>query len=92
MGTRWNSKYFLNLLELKVSLVFMMTLVLLTTLPSTARTATTFGPEQIISLAVDGAQSVFSADIDGDGDDDAVSAALQGNEIAWHENVNGDGS
>ncbi len=92
MKISWNRKHFLNLLELKVSLVFMMTLVLLMTLPSTARTATTFGPEQIISLAVDGAQSVFSADIDGDGDLDAVSAALQGGEIAWHENVNGDGS
>jgi len=39
-----------------------------------------------------GAQSVFSADIDGDGDTDVLGAALLDNDITWWENTAGDGS
>ena len=50
-----------------------------------------FGPQQIISTAGDEPQSVFAADVDGDGDLDAFSADA-GSTIAWHENLAGDGS
>jgi hypothetical protein len=40
-----------------------------------------------ISDDTPGAVSVFAADVDGDGDLDALSAAVYANEIAWHENV-----
>ena len=40
----------------------------------------------------DGAIDVFGADVDGDGDQDVLGAAFDANEIAWWENVAGDGS
>jgi hypothetical protein len=45
-----------------------------------------------ISTAVDGAISVYAADVDGDGDQDALSASYLGDTIAWYENTAGDGS
>ena len=39
-----------------------------------------------IATSADGAQSVFVADIDGDGDMDIVSASEDDNTIAWYEN------
>ncbi len=39
-----------------------------------------------ISTAADGAWSVFAADVDGDGDVDALSASYFDNKIAWYEN------
>ena len=39
----------------------------------------------------DGARSVQSADIDGDGDEDILGAAYDGNAVAWWENVDGAG-
>jgi len=35
----------------------------------------------------DGARSVYSGDIDGDGDADVLGAAMEGDEIAWWENA-----
>jgi hypothetical protein len=52
-----------------------------------------FGPQQIISTSAYGAQSVASADLDGDGDLDVLSAAFSSNwndQIAWYAN-NGSG-
>jgi len=49
----------------------------------------TFGPEQIISIDVDGAGAVFAADLDGDGDFDVLSASHYDNKIAWYENIDG---
>ena len=46
-----------------------------------------FGPEQIITTHADGANSVFAADLDGDGDQDVLSASVGDNKIAWYENV-----
>ena len=39
-----------------------------------------------ITTVADGAVSVFAADVDGDGDPDALSAAQIGDTIAWYEN------
>ena len=36
-------------------------------------------------------QSVFAADLDGDGDLDGVSASFADDSVAWYENVAGDG-
>ncbi len=51
-----------------------------------------FGAEQIITTAADGANSVFVADLDGDGDADVLSASLWDDTIAWYENTDGLGS
>jgi hypothetical protein len=45
-----------------------------------------FGPQQVISALADYASSVFAADLDGDGDPDALSASYFDDEIAWYEN------
>ena len=39
-----------------------------------------------IATSADGAQSVFAADMDGDGDMDILSASLNDDTIAWYEN------
>ena len=55
--------------------------------------AGTFGEQQVITTAADGAQSIYSvyaADLDGDGDLDVLSATHD--EIAWYENTDGDGT
>ncbi|MBN2105506.1 VCBS repeat-containing protein [bacterium] len=40
----------------------------------------------VISTALDGARSVFAADLNGDGSPDALTASENDNEIAWYEN------
>ena len=52
----------------------------------------TFAFEHTVAEAFDGALSVYSADVDGDGDLDIVGAASGANDIAWWENTAGDGS
>ncbi|OFY36131.1 MAG: hypothetical protein A2W91_04925 [Bacteroidetes bacterium GWF2_38_335] len=54
--------------------------------------AGTFGPQIIISTNANGATSVYSADIDLDGDMDVLSASVADNKIAWYENTNGTGT
>ncbi len=51
-----------------------------------------FGPQQVITTSANGAQSVFSVDLDGDGDNDVLSASYHDNKIAWYENTDGLGS
>ncbi|MGB1308377.1 MAG: T9SS type A sorting domain-containing protein [Oceanihabitans sp.] len=51
-----------------------------------------FGDLQIISTNADGAASVFVADLDNDGDMDAVSASSNDNKIAWYKNTDGLGN
>src|SRR5262245_28526121 len=45
-----------------------------------------------ISTTADGAQSVFAADVDRDGDLDALSASSSDDKIAWYENAGGGGT
>ncbi len=54
--------------------------------------AGTFGSRQVISVAANGANSVFAADVDGDGDPDVISASVNDDKIAWYENTDGAGS
>ncbi len=51
-----------------------------------------FGSQQIISTDADLAKSVFSTDLDGDGDMDVLSASYYDDKIAWYENVDGEGT
>ena len=52
---------------------------------------TTFGPQQIISTNANAAISVYAIDLDGDGDNDVLSASFADNKIAWYRN-NGSGN
>jgi len=48
--------------------------------------------EHAMCIGFERAHCVYAADIDGDGDDDVVGAALWGDEVAWWKNLAGDGS
>jgi hypothetical protein len=48
-------------------------------------------PQHAVTTAVPGARSVVGADIDGDGDLDAVSASPNADRIVWYENRAGSG-
>jgi len=50
-----------------------------------------FGNQNTITTAANGAQSVYAADLDGDGDMDVLSASFNDDKIYWYEN-NGAGS
>ena len=50
-----------------------------------------FGTQQVITTAADGAYSVYATDLDGDGDADVLSASWGDDKIAWYENL-GSGS
>ena len=52
----------------------------------------TFGPEQIITSLLNYARSVYACDIDGDGDNDVLSASFNDSKIAWYENTDGNGT
>ena len=51
----------------------------------------TIWTEHIITLSFDGAHSVYSEDIDGDGDMDVIGAAAYANSLTWWENEDGSG-
>ncbi len=51
-----------------------------------------YGLENIINRHVHLPFSVFSADIDNDGDQDIISASLDDNKLAWFENLDGNGN
>ena len=52
----------------------------------------TFSSQKRITFQAVGAQSVFAADLDGDGDMDVLSASKADNKIAWYENTDGQGT
>ncbi len=52
----------------------------------TIKGQTIFGEEQIISTDANGAVSVYTADLDGDGDKDVLSASEFDDKIAWYKN------
>jgi len=51
-----------------------------------------FGEQQIITTNAANARSVYSADLDGDGDMDVLSASEGDEKIAWYENTDGLGA
>ncbi|MAO10855.1 MAG: hypothetical protein CMC07_08225 [Flavobacteriaceae bacterium] len=53
-----------------------------------------FGPQQIVVEinGVNAPYTVFSTDMDGDGDQDVLSTAYSGNRIAWQKNLDGQGN
>ncbi|NOX60251.1 MAG: hypothetical protein GXP29_15515 [Planctomycetes bacterium] len=51
-----------------------------------------FGLPQVITTGVTGTQTIFAADLDGDGDTDVLLASSNDSKIAWHENTNGLGN
>ena len=51
-----------------------------------------FGEQQIITVNASLAYSVFSEDLDGDGDMDVLSASQGDEKIAWYENLDGLGN
>lgn len=51
-----------------------------------------FDAQQVISSMAYGAHSVFSSDLDGDGDKDILSASTYDDKIAWYENMDGHGN
>ncbi len=51
----------------------------------------TFGEQLNISKAAKGATDVIAYDLDGDGDQDVVSASAFDDKIAWYENLDGNG-
>ena len=56
--------------------------------------AGTFGPQRVITTAVEWAHSVHAADVDGDGDMDVLSVVSRpnGETIVWYENIDGKGA
>ena len=51
-----------------------------------------FGTEQVITVLSDGIEDVITADFDGDGDLDILSASNNDNTVSWFENTDGLGS
>ena len=54
--------------------------------------AVSFASHDIVESEADGPNSVFAADLDGDGDVDVLSASDSDQKIAWYENTDGKGS
>lgn len=69
----------------------MKSLIIITLLMLVSLTAlnaqSTFGAKQDITNSADFVYSVYAADLDGDGDADALSASWFDDKIAWYENV-----
>ena len=66
--------------------------LLLCSVPAALGTEVPFDPAAAIDTSAMAAHDVAVADIDGDGDLDAVSASFSDNKIAWYENDDGAGT
>ncbi|MEE4355026.1 MAG: FG-GAP-like repeat-containing protein [Desulfococcaceae bacterium] len=73
-------------------LFFVFLLSVLTCYPQVWAVEVPFSGKITIGAGFDGAESVFAADVDGDGDMDVLGAAYDADEIAWWENIAGDAS
>jgi hypothetical protein len=51
-----------------------------------------FGTQKIITINAKDATYVISGDVDGDGDEDVISASFGDKKIAWYENTDGKGN
>jgi hypothetical protein len=67
-------------------------LLLLMMLTISVKSFSQFGSQQIIATNAYEATSVYSTDIDGDGDMDVLSASWKYDKIAWYENTDGLGT
>ena len=68
------------------------TLLLVSSLALSASAQDRFGPEKLVAGRAVGPMSLFAADLDGDGDQDVLSASSGDDKIAWYENVGGPGT
>ncbi|WP_185154528.1 VCBS repeat-containing protein [Fulvivirga sp. M361] len=50
-----------------------------------------FSDQKVVTVLADGANSVYAADVDSDGDSDLLSTSYYDNKVAWYENLNGEG-
>ena len=71
---------------LPVSFIIMAVLAITMGAPTASAQPVPFGPQDVISTNADGAQSVATADIDGDGDLDVLSASDFDDKIALYRN------
>ena len=53
---------------------------------ATTADAGSYSAQRVISVDAEGARSVYAADVDGDGDVDALSASYTDDTVAWYEN------
>jgi len=51
-----------------------------------------FGPQRIVSSALEAPQIMSAADVDGDGDTDVLAVSSEDNTVAWFENLDGKGT
>jgi len=58
--------------------------------PQNTQAQTSFGEQQVITANAYAAGAVYATDLDGDGDNDVLSASTEDDKIAWYEN-NGEG-
>jgi hypothetical protein len=70
----------------------MIKIFFLLAIASSVNSYAQFGEQQIITTGALNARSVYSADIDGDGDMDVLSASEGDEKIAWYENTDGFGN
>ena len=52
-------------------------------------TTVAMGAQRVITTDADGANAVYAADLDNDGDADVLTASWRDDKIAWHENLGG---
>ena len=72
------------------AVVFFMTAISIPSLAQQEHSETWFGPQKMIDRMAKEAYDVHAADLNGDGDEDILSAARVSHRIAWYENTGQD--